>query len=77
MVHANQKTTHACDRANNPLGILLQRIPARQFFNICGNLLPATQIELPHAEIRAFHARIGENGMQPLLELRANVVENL
>ena len=76
-MHANQKTAHALDRSNNPLGVFLQRIATRQFVNIRGNLLPSAQVEIPHAEVRALNPDICQDSMQTLFKLRLDVVEYL
>ena len=76
-VHAYQQTADAMHFYGMPLRILLIDIGSRKRINIVSNQLPAAKVEVADAKVGSFDTEIRENGLEAILELYADVVDNL
>ena len=76
-LHADQETADAPDGRDHAAGPLFKRLAPGQAFDVVCDKLPASQVEVPHADVGALHADVRENRVKPVLELRFDVVEDL
>ena len=76
-LHADQKTADAPDGRDHAVGPLFKRLAPGKTFNVICDQLPASQVEVPHANVGALHAHVRENRVKPVLELRFDVIEDL
>ena len=76
-LHADQETADAPDGRDHAVGPLFKRLAPGQALDVVCDKLPASQVEVPHANVGALHADVRENRVKPVLELRFDVVEDL